>query len=181
MTDLGHALGSAAGTRARVSRAAIATTLGAALTVAGGGPLVARQSPAPAGQDLILGTWTLNVSKSSYKPGPAPRSQTRTYTVHPDGIETTIQTTYADGTSTSIRYVAKYDGIEYPVTGSADADAIALKKIDDHTAEASLTHAGKGIGTARRVIAKDGRTMTISFRDPKGLTNHVAVYEKQQK
>ena len=29
--------------------------------------------------DPVLGTWELNVAKSKYNPGPAPKSQTRIY------------------------------------------------------------------------------------------------------
>jgi hypothetical protein len=96
-------------------------------------------------------------------------------------VKATIRTVDLDGHSTSVQYVAKYDSIEYPITGSAEADAIALKKVDAYTAEASLTHAGKVIGTARRVISKDRKTMTITFRDARGVVNNVAVYEKEDK
>lgn len=143
--------------------------------------LVADQPSAPADENLIIGTWTLNVAKSKYRPGPGPKSQTRTYEAHPNGVKATIQTVDADGHSSTVEYVAKHDSIEYPITGSAEADAIALKKVDAYMAEASLTHAGKVIGTARRIISKDGKTMTITFRDARGVVSNVAVYEKQGK
>jgi hypothetical protein len=132
-------------------------------------------------EDLVLGTWVLNVEKSSYDPGPAPRSQTRTYEIVPEGIRATIVTVNAKGQSMTARYTAEYDSLEHPLTGSTTVDAIALKKVDDHTAEATLTHARKVIGTARRVISADGKTMTITFRgqgdDGRQVVN-VAVYEK---
>jgi hypothetical protein len=132
-------------------------------------------------QDLVLGTWVLNVEKSSYDPGPSPRSQTRTYETVPEGIRATIVTVDAKGQSMTARYTADYDSLEHPLTGSTTVDAIALKKIDARTAEATLTHARKVIGTARRVISPDGKTMTITFRgsgeDGRQVVN-VAVYEK---
>ncbi len=141
--------------------------------------LAGAQSPAATDEELIVGTWNLNVAQSKYSPGPAPRNQKRSYAIHPEGVKATITTTYADGHSETIQYVAKYDGIEYPVTGSAEADAIALKRINAYTAEATLTHAGKIIGTARRVISQDGKTMTITFKGSN--INNVAVYEKEGK
>lgn len=42
--------------------------------------------------DLVLGTWILNVEKSSYDPGPPPRSQTRTSEKVPEGIKATTIT-----------------------------------------------------------------------------------------
>jgi len=68
-----------------------------------------------------------------------------------------------------------------PVLGSVDSDTITLKRIDEFTADASLGHAGKVIGAAKRVISKDGRTMTITYR---GVSegrdvNNVSVYERK--
>jgi CxxC motif-containing protein (DUF1111 family) len=59
-----------------------------------------------ADSDPVIGTWQLNAAKSTFTSGPAPKSQTRTYsqsgpnitlvmkTVGPDGKEGTTQTTY---------------------------------------------------------------------------------------
>ena len=51
--------------------------------------------------------------------------------------------------------------------------------MDEYTAEATLSHAGKVMGTARRVISDDGKTMTITYKGMLGgdLVNNVAVYE----
>ena len=142
---------------------------------------VARQSPETSDEDLVLGTWVLNLEKSSYAPGPAPRSQTRTYERVPEGIKATITTVDPKGQPVTSRYTANYDSLEHPLTGSATVDAIALKRINATTAEATLTHARKLIGTARRVIDQDGKRMTITFRgtdeNGRAVTN-VAVYEK---
>jgi len=97
--------------------------------------------------DPVLGTWNLNLAKSTYKPGPAPKSQTRIYEAHPQGVKVTIKTIDAEGKSTSIEHPVNYDGKEHPVTGSSQTDAIALEKIDEYTSEATLKHAGKVIGS----------------------------------
>jgi hypothetical protein len=130
----------------------------------------------------VLGSWILDAEKSSYDPGPPPRSQTRTYERVPEGIQATITTVDAKGLSITARYTAAYDSLEHPLTGSATVDAIALKRVNAYTAEATLTHARKLIGTARRVIAEDGKTMTITYRgtdeNGRAVTN-VAVYGKK--
>ena len=128
------------------------------------GPRLSSTQGATSDRDRLLGVWTLNVAKSKFLSSPAPKSQTRTYETHPNGIKATIETTYADGKSTTIQYVASYDSVEYPVTGSLQFDAIAMTKIDDFTAEARLSHAGKEMASARRVISEDGRTMTVTVR-----------------
>jgi hypothetical protein len=134
------------------------------------------------GTDRVIGTWTLDLERSTYSPGPPPKSQTRTYEVDPKGVKATIVTVDAKGRSTTAQYVADYDSIEYPFTGSAQVDAISLKRVNASTAEATLMHARKIIGTARRVISDDGKTMTITFKgtDEQGraLAN-VAVYVKK--
>jgi hypothetical protein len=143
--------------------------------------LLAQQSPTTIAADPIIGVWDLNVAKSKYVPGPAPKSQTRIYELHPKGVKTTIKTDSADGTSGTVQYIASYDGIEYPVTGSLTFDAITLNRIDRLTAEAKLTHASKEIGSARRVISEDGKTMTITFEGPAGegrTVKNVSVYDR---
>jgi hypothetical protein len=137
------------------------------------------QTSVPPGDNPVIGTWTLVVDKSRYNPGPPPQSQTRTYEVQPKGIKTTIQTVLADGKTTNVSYTANYDSVEYHVTGSATADGIKLTQVDPSTAEAKLLHAGRVVGTARRVVAPDGRTMTITLRDVRGSVQNVAYYEKR--
>jgi len=41
------------------------------ITALAAGPLIAQTNP-------FIGTWKLNVAKSKFEPGPAPKSQTRT-------------------------------------------------------------------------------------------------------
>jgi hypothetical protein len=139
----------------------------------------AQSASVAAEQDQLIGTWELNVAKSRYQPGPGPISETRTYTRGRNGVEGTIQRRFADGRSERIEYIAEYDR-EYPVTGTQAYDHILLKRIDSYTAEAVLTHAGRVYGTARRVIAQTGKTMTITLRMDgvsTGIVN-VALYEK---
>jgi hypothetical protein len=132
--------------------------------------------------DAALGTWKLNVAKSKYSPGPAPKSATITYEEAADGIKRTGESMDAEGKTTSFTYTAKYDGKEYPVSGSDDFDAIVLKRINDNTTETTLKKSGKVVTTARRVVSKDSKmmTLTISGTNAKGEKIHnTAVYEKQ--
>jgi hypothetical protein len=146
-------------------------------------PLVGYQLSTATVEDPLLGTWVLNVAKSMLSPGPAVKSQRRTYEAQPKGVKAKIETVYADGHSTSIEYVADHDSVEYPVTAVPDSETIALKKIDIYTAEATLTHAGNVMATIRRAISKDGKTMTITYKETgqRGLGTTVALYEKQDK
>jgi uncharacterized membrane protein len=71
-------------------------------------------------------------------------------------------------------------GKDIMVTGIPEYDSVTLRKVDDLTSDAVLSHAGNVYGVARRAIAADGRTMTITFdRKSQDMRVHnVAFYEK---
>ena len=165
---------------ARTPRLLITATLGAAIAVWAAHPSSARARNA-AGSDedqLLLGTWHLNVAKSKYRIGAPPKSQTRIYEPQGESVKATITTIYRDGRSTTVGYVASYDSLEYAVTGSPDADTIALKKVAPRTAEVTLSHAGRATASVRRVISEDGQSMTIAYKgEVLGQeVDYVAVY-----
>ena len=112
--------------------------------------------------DPLVGTWTLNLAKSKITP-PAPKSETRTYTVSDDGtISVTEKIVSADGNESNVSASYKLDGNDYPVTGAPDSDSVAAKRISSHTTEYTLKKAGKVVQTARRVVSKDGKTLRIT-------------------
>jgi len=132
--------------------------------------------------DASVGTWKLNVAKSTFKPGPPPAAETRIYQSRPEGVKTTVKTTWADRKTTTVEYPANYDGKDYPVSGSRDIDAVALTRMDDFTSAATLKHAGKEIGVARRVVSPDRKTMTITYKGINSIgdkVDNVAVYDRQ--
>ena len=113
-------------------------------------------------------------------PGPGPVSETRTYKRGPNGVEGTIERRFADGRSERIEYVAEYDR-EYPVSGTEEYDHILLKRLDERTAQAVLSHAGRVYGVARRVMAPSGTSMTITLNRetaPGSKVMNTAVYER---
>jgi hypothetical protein len=142
-------------------------------------PLARAQSAPNSDQDVELGVWKVDLSKSRYYPGPPPVSETRTFTRDKDGVKGIVVRRNANGSEERIEYRADPD-MEYPVSGTEAYDAVKFRKIDAYTSDAVLSHAGRVFGTARRVISKDGRTMTITFRqeDP-SLVKNVVVYHKE--
>jgi hypothetical protein len=150
-----------------------------ALVAVGTGSVRAAQST-PKDPDQLVGAWRLVVAKSRYRPGPAPTSETRTYVRKGDDVLGVIDREFPGGRRDRIEYTANYDR-EYPVTGTEEYDHVVLKRIDKNTSEAVLSHAGRVFGTARRVIAADGKSMTITFRrdSESGVSVlNVAYYEK---
>jgi hypothetical protein len=132
--------------------------------------------------DPAIGTWKLNLAKSKYNPGPPPKSATTTYEESADGIKRTGESIDAEGNRTSFEYTAKYDGADYPTKGSDIYDSISLKRNNDYTVAATLKKSGKVVTQARRVISKDGKTLTLTTTgtNAKGQKfKNVAIYEKQ--
>ncbi len=151
--------------------------VGAALSVG-----TVATSMAAHGPDPVIGTWTLNVAKSTFSPGPAPQSATRTYAETPDGIALTFNGVAADGSAISGGSTFQYDGKDYPITGSPDYDTLSLKRVNRHAVKSLLKKDGKVIGTTTRTITAHGKVLTLSSRgkNAKGVRFHsVAVYDRQ--
>jgi hypothetical protein len=127
----------------------------------------------------LIGTWRLNVAKSKYSPGPALRSETRVYARSADGVKGIVSRVYSDGRAERFEYMANF-GKDIMVTGIPEYDSVTLRKVDDLTSDAVLSHAGNVYGVARRTIAADGRTMTITFdrKSQEARVHNVAVYDK---
>jgi hypothetical protein len=144
-------------------------------------PALSQQSRPDTTEDLILGTWRLVPLKSKYSPGPGPKSETRTYERSPDGLKATVARVYANGNTESITYLANLDSVN-PVFGATEYDTVRLKRITDYESEAVLAHADVIFGIARRVVSRDGKTMTISLRRESQVpVYNFAFYEKQPK
>jgi hypothetical protein len=136
---------------------------------------------AAATADPVLGVWKLNLSRSRFNPGPAPRSQTRTYTQTPNGIQVTIRSIDTHGRSAAIEFPEKYDGKDYAVQGSDVADALAMVRTNDYMAEATMKHGGTVVATAKRLITDEGKTLVISFKElsSEHPVDNELVYDKQ--
>jgi uncharacterized protein RhaS with RHS repeats len=112
--------------------------------------------------DPLVGTWELNIEKSRFDPGPAPRSQTRTYESDGKTVRMTSKSVNAQGQETTVEYTASNDGKDSPITGSPIADTVSVKQIDASTSEATLKKNGKIVSVSRRVISSDGKQMTVT-------------------
>lgn len=131
-----------------------------------------------AADDPLLGTWHLNVSKSTYRPGAPPVAQIRTYEKHKFGIRATVKTVHADGRTTTVQSIYDYDRQEHPVTGSEDTDSIVVTRMSPNRHEATLSHAGMEVGSLTREISKDGSTMTVTLQRRTPPVYNVEVYQK---
>lgn len=131
--------------------------------------------------DPVVGTWKFNAAKSTGN-RLVPKSETRTYVADGDGVALTWERVAADGKTSTVKATFHYDGKEYPVTGSPDFDTISAKRIDAHTIETKEKHAGKDVGSTRRAISADGKTLTLHQRRITTTGQEVSsllVYDRQ--
>lgn len=133
-------------------------------------------------KDPFVGTWTLNVAKSKYDPGPGPKGGTSTYETAGKGYKVTVKTEPATGPEQQWSYTTDLDGKDSPMTGNPNADTIAVKRVDAHTMEAVAKKGGKELNKQKRVLSADGKTMTITVTgmNAQGQKVHnVMVYDKK--
>jgi hypothetical protein len=130
----------------------------------------------------LLGTWKLNLAKTTWEPGPPPTSTTVTRKQVGDVVKSTVERVEANGNRTTVTETLKYDGKDYPRSGTADADTIAVKRIDANTFEETLKKAGNVVRTGRQVLSKDGRLLTATWTGSNASgqpIHYVLVYDKQ--
>ncbi|MFN2387929.1 MAG: hypothetical protein ABR576_16885 [Thermoanaerobaculia bacterium] len=143
--------------------------------------IVLSSSVALAG-DNWLGTWKLDLAKSKYSPGPAPKSLTLKFEPTRGGIKFTGAGVGADGKATHSMFSSRFDGKEVPYQGNPDADTASPRKIDDNSYSNTWKKGGKATITAKVVVSADGKTMTITQTgtNAKGeAVNNTIVYNKQ--
>ena len=130
-----------------------------------------------------LGTWKLNLAKSTFAPGTAPKSATFTNVADGAGVRTTSDSVAADGTVRHFEYTVVYDGKDYPITGnSPNGDVSAGTRIDANTVKFVYKKDGKVTVTSTNVVSGDRKTYTITSKGTNTLgqtINTVAVYDKQ--
>ncbi|MBS1799282.1 MAG: hypothetical protein JSS95_05600 [Acidobacteria bacterium] len=132
--------------------------------------------------DPVLGTWKLNTDKSKFTPGPGWQSQIRTYQATPAGASVSWTGVDANGEKMQVSYTYKYDGRDYPMTGSASYDTLNAIRIDAWTVRSEEKRDNKIVGIAVRTVSRDGKVLTITDEgtNRKGMAfSQVLVFDRQ--
>jgi hypothetical protein len=150
--------------------------LGALLT--SGSAVIAAGSVA----DPAVGTWKLNLAKSTFAGIPAYKSQIRIYSRSGPDITLKMTTISGEGKETTTQATYKLNGKDHPSMGNPDFDSLSGMQIDTNTVEFTLKRAGKPVGKIRRTVSKDGQTLTINYviTNANGVqTSALTVFDKQ--
>ncbi len=133
-------------------------------------------------EDPFSGTWVLNLLKSNLSP-PLPKSQIAHLVLDSSGIQITEELVTGAGERMTISAKAKFDGKDYPVSGSPFADAVAYQRVDRNTIKGVGKKDGRVVMHETVVLSRDGKTMTGTYSgtDATGKqVTAVAVFEKQE-
>jgi hypothetical protein len=133
--------------------------------------------------DPQIGVWKLNVAKSKYSPGPAPKSATTKIEAAGTGTKVVVDQVLADGTKRHYEFTANYDGKDSPVIGTnPDADMVARTRTSASTVQTIAKKGGKVTTNQTSAVSSDGKTRTVTTTGVNASgqrVNNVAVYEKQ--
>ena len=140
--------------------------------------LLAADNPA-------IGAWKLNLEKSKFPAGMAPKSLTRTITADGDNVKYAFEGQAADGSAINYSFSVKYGGEAGEVSGSGaplGTDHVAIKRVNSHMFSASLMKGGKEVAKSTATVAHDGKTSTVTTKgtgpDGKPFSSS-SVYDKQ--
>ena len=137
---------------------------------------------AASAQDPV-GVWKMNLAKSGYSPGPAPKSLTITTTaVAGGGYKSVTETVPATGAPTKSEVTWAFDGKPHPVTGNPNASSQAYTKVDARNFTVASTVGGKATVVSKVTLAADGKSRTVAQTgtDAQGrAVNNTIFYDKQ--
>ena len=128
-----------------------------------------------------LGSWKLNEAKSKIPAGMA-HVVTSTYEAQGDQIKAVGDGVDASGSPMHAEWVGKFDGKDYPVTGTSGTDARSYKQVNAHTLMLTNKKDGKTVSTARIVTSADGKTRTVQVTQMGSAGKNLSattVYDKQ--
>ena len=159
--------------QARMRQACLAVVVATILVALGGGAFAQSNSD--------VGTWTLNVAKSKYSPGPPPKSATTKIEAAGAGVKTTVDQGFPDGTRHWRTPPTTTEDIR--VTGNnPDAGTIARTRVNATTVQTVNKKGGKVTTTNTSIISSDGKTRTVTTKGTNAqgqMVNNVAVNQKQ--
>ncbi len=130
-----------------------------------------------------VGTWRLDLSKSSYGKAPAPKFEQMTIaTDAPTALKWTISGATADGKAFTVGYDGPIDGQFHPVMSNDGTTVAYQREPDGHLSWTVKDKDGNVIETATGHLSPDGNTLTLTGTrsSQRGSTEFVSVFTRAQ-
>jgi hypothetical protein len=151
------------------------------LCLAGAAVIVGTVALGAQDKDPFVGMWMLDTAKSTFKPGPAPKSLMVSIDPAGKGYKVSVDATGADGKPMRWGYTSDADGKDAPVTGNPAYDMVALTRVSSTSATVVYKKAGKPITTSKSTVSADGKTITMNSTGTNAAgeaVNNVMVFMK---
>ena len=121
------------------------------------------------GDNPLVGVWQLNVAKSHFSHGDLPLSLVLTITADgPDGVQYSSKNHLVDGSRGGASFHAKFDGKDYPVTGTPSYNMVSARRINSNTFNVKMKKEGAVIVDTTYTVAPDGKSLTRKGTASKG-------------
>jgi hypothetical protein len=134
-------------------------------------------------EDGWLGTWKENIDKSTYRPGPAPKSPTvAKWERDGPGVKITIDLVDEKGAPGHWVITSSLDGKEAPITGGPAGMTRSVKLLEPRTGEIVTKMGGKELTTTRAILSPSGqllRFVTSGANAQGQAVSDIIIWEKQ--
>ena len=135
----------------------------------------------PAQNEPFLGTWELNLAKSSITRGGPPKSETVVNIPEPGGFRSFLIVMTATAANVEVHHY-NFDG-NFHQTEGGDPRELSFKRVNANTIDQDTRRNGVITANRRIEVSRDGKTMTYTASGTTGggqkYTNDTRVYEKQ--
>lgn len=112
----------------------------------------------------IVGTWQLNLAKSTDEStAPPPKSETFVFAESAKGFSLATTIVGADGKTTVTKgEPVQWDGMAHPESTNPDHDSVTVKQVGARTIEWAFHLKGALVRSGTLTVSRDGKTMTVS-------------------
>jgi hypothetical protein len=111
--------------------------------------------------DLAVGVWKLDIDKSNFVLGPAPKASVMNIEVCADGLKLSTDTIDHRCNRVHIEAAHKFDGKDYPLTGSPVADTLSATRINDYKTEYVWRKQGNVAMATKIIVSLDGKSLRV--------------------
>ena len=136
-----------------------------------------------AADNPLVGVWKLDTQRSHFSHGDVPLSLVITIEADgADGIKYSSRNQLVDGSSGGANYQAKFDGKDYPVTGSPSYDQVSIRKVRARTFQIQMKKGGTVVVDTTYTVSGDGKSLTrkgTASYNPSGVNRFEEWFSRQ--